>query len=241
MRDMKTLRYVRVSSNSQKVDRQVEEGDRTKFDFFLEEKVSGKTELFSREKGSIIKELVLEGKVDVVSIYSVDRISRNLKDLLSVIDFFHENGVALQIDNLGITSLIDGKVNPSIMIIVQMMGAFSQLENEWRSERQMEGIRRAKEKGVYEMREHHRRRETKKEFLNKHRKTIELIEKYPSMKNLELAKLGGVHFNTITKIRKMVGIEKMEKKKVEEWKKNQVFNEIGSSEFVDLMVDYGNN
>jgi hypothetical protein len=58
------------------------------------------------------------------------------------------------------------------------------------------------------------------------------------MKNLELAKLGGVHFNTITKIRKMVGIEKMEKKKVEEWKKNQVFNEIGSIEFVDLMEKY---
>jgi len=33
----------------------------------------------------------------------------------------------------------------------------------------------------------------------------------------------------------MVGIEKMEKKKVEEWKKNQVFNEIGSSEYVDLI------
>ena len=64
---------------------------------------------------------------------------------------------------------------------------------------------------------------------------IELIEKYPYMKNLELAKLRGVHFNTITKIRKMVGIEKMEKKKVEEWKKNQVFNEIGSIEFVDLI------
>ena len=238
MRDMKTLRYVRVSSNSQKVDRQVEEGDRTKFDFFLEEKVSGKTELFSREKGSIIKELVLEGKVDVVSIYSVDRISRNLKDLLSVIDFFHENGVALQIDNLGITSLIDGKVNPSIMIIVQMMGAFSQLENEWRSERQMEGIRRAKEKGVYEMREHHRRRETKKEFLNKHRKTIELIGKYPSMKNFELAKLGGVHFNTITKIRKIIGIQKMEKKQGEEFVKGLEKQPIvSSSEFVDLMVD----
>jgi len=88
----------------------------------LGEKVSGKTELFQREKGSIIKELILEGKVDVVSIYSVDRISRNLKNLLSVIDFFHENGVALQIDNLGITSLVEGKVNPSIMIIVQMMG-----------------------------------------------------------------------------------------------------------------------
>ena len=205
---MKILRYVRVSSQSQRVDRQVEEGDRTKYDFFLEEKVSGKTELFQREKGSIIKELVLEKKVDVVSIYSVDRISRNLKDLLSVIDFFHENGVALQIDNLGITSLVEGKVNPSIMIIVQMMGAFSQLENEWRVERQMEGIRRAKEKGVYEMREHHRRRETKKEFLNKHKKTIEMMEKYPHMKNVELAKIGMVHYNTITKIRKVMGISK---------------------------------
>ena len=235
---MRVLRYVRVSSNSQKVDRQVEEGDSTRYSFFLAEKVSGKTELFQREKGSIIKELILEGKIDVVSIYSVDRISRNLKDLLSVIDFFHENGVALQIDNLGITSLVEGKVNPSIMIIVQMMGAFSQLENEWRKERQMEGIRRAKEKGVYEMREHHRRRETKKEFLNKHRKTIELIEKYPSMKNLELAKLGGVHFNTITKIRKMIGIQKMEKKQGEEFVKGleeQPF--VSSSEFVDLMVD----
>ena len=88
------------------------------------------------------------------------------------------------------------------------------------------------------MREHHRRRETKKEFLNKHRKTIELIEKYPSMKNLELAKLGGVHFNTITKIRKMIGIQKMEKKQGEEYVeglKNQPL--VSSIEFVDLMID----
>jgi|TARA_B110000483_G_C17951830_1_gene448579 hypothetical protein len=63
MRDIKKLRYVRVISNSQKIDRQVEEGDRTKYDFFFEEKVSRKTELFPREKGSIIKELLSEGKV----------------------------------------------------------------------------------------------------------------------------------------------------------------------------------
>ena len=235
---MKVLRYVRVSSQSQKFDRQVEEGDKTKYDFFLEEKVSGKTELFQREKGSIIKELVLEKKIDVVSVYSVDRISRNLKDLLSVIDFLHENGVALQIDNLGITTLIEGKVNPSIMIIIQMMGAFSQLENEWRKERQMEGIKKAKEKGVYRDRQHHRRRETQKEFLSKHKKTIELIEKYPYMKNIELAKLGGVHFNTITKIRKIIGIEKMNKKQGEEFVKGlQQQPIVSSSEFVDLMMD----
>ena len=235
---MRVLRYIRVSSQSQKFDRQVEEGDKTKYDFFLEEKVSGKTELFQREKGSIIKELVLEKRIDVVSVYSVDRISRNLKDLLSVIDFLHENGVSLQIDNLGITTLIEGKVNPSIMIIIQMMGAFSELENEWRKERQMEGIKKAKEKGVYRDRQHHRRRETQKEFQSKHKQTIELIEKYPNMKNIELAKLGGVHFNTITKIRKIIGIEKTNKKQGEEFVKGlQEQPIVSSSEFVDLMTD----
>ena len=142
----------------------------------------------------------------------------------------------LQIDNLGITSLVDGKVNPSIMIIVQMMGAFSQLENSWRSERQMSGIRKAQEKGVYKMREHHRRRETKKEFINKHKTTIKLIEKYPYMKNLELAKLGGVHFNTITKVRKVIGIQKMDKKQGEDFVKgleNQPL--VSSMELVDIL------
>ena len=47
-------------------------------------------------------------------------------------------------------------------------------------------------------------------------KTIDLIERYPYMKNIELAKLGGVHFNTITKIRKIIGIEKTNKKQGEE-------------------------
>ena len=47
-----------------------------------------------------------------------------------------------------------------------MMGAFSQLENEWRSERQMTGIRKAQEKGVYRNRVHHRRRETKMEVID---------------------------------------------------------------------------
>ena len=82
------------------------------------------------------------------------------------------------------------------MIIVQMIGVFSQLENEWRSERQMTGIRKAQENGVHKQTQ----------------ETIELIEKHPPMKNIELAKIGGVHFNTITKVRKMIGIQKMDKK-----------------------------
>lgn len=205
---MRVLRYVRSSSVTQKTDRQINPGDKEKYDYFIEEKVSGKTELFNREKGSVIKELILEGKIDCISITSVDRISRNLKDLLSVLDFAHSNNVALQIDNLGITTLVDGKVNPSIMIIIQMMGAFAELENEWRSERQMMGIQKAKLKGVYKQRQHHRRSETQKEFLNKpkNKKAIELMKQHPTLSNKQIAELSGVHFNTITKIKSYLNV-----------------------------------
>lgn len=109
---------------------------------------------------------------------------------------------------MGITSLIDSKVNPSIMIIVQMMGAFAQLENEWRAERQMQGIKRAMEKVVYKNRQHHRRSETLKEFKNKsnNKKAIELIKQHPTLNNRQIAELAGVHYNTIGKIRKFTGV-----------------------------------
>ena len=77
---MKVLRYVRVSSQSQQFDRQVEKGDKTKYDLFLEEKVSGKTELFQREKGSIIKELVLEKKILILEI--LNYIFHNLMSII---------------------------------------------------------------------------------------------------------------------------------------------------------------
>ena len=58
------------------------------------------------------------------------------------------------------------------------------------------------------------------------------------MKNIELAKLGGVHFNTITKIRKIIGEGKMNKKQGEEFVKGlQQQPIVSSSEYVDLMLD----
>jgi len=65
---------------------------------------------------------------------------------------------------------------------------------------------------------------------------IELIEKYLSMKNYELTKLGGVHFNTITKLRKVIGIHKMEKKQGEDFVEGLKQQPIVSPfEFAELM------
>jgi hypothetical protein len=77
---------------------------------------------------------------------------------------------------------------------------------------QMEGIKKAQEKGIYKIRENHRRKETIPEFLYKHKNTIDLLIKYPDIKNSKLAEITGVHFNTVTKIRKITGIKKTKNK-----------------------------
>ena len=77
---------------------------------------------------------------------------------------------------------------------------------------QREGIKRAKLNGVYANRIHHRRKETTDEFLNKHKDTIDILKKYPNIKNIKLAEITGTHFNTITKIRKIVKISKVNNK-----------------------------
>ncbi|MBL6667015.1 MAG: recombinase family protein [Flavobacteriaceae bacterium] len=51
-----------------------------------------------------------------------------------------------------------------------MMGAFSQLETEWRFERQMAGIRKAQEKGIYRNRNHHRRKQTQNHRFGAHQR-----------------------------------------------------------------------
>ena len=67
------------------------------------------------------------------------------------------------------------------------------------------------------------------------------------MKGSEVIRLldGNINKNTITKIKKYMkkemkntSIDIMNQKKVQEWKEGNVYNELGSSEFVDLMRDY---
>ena len=212
----------------------------------IEEKISGyKVPLFEREKGILIKQMVLEGRVKEIICYSVDRISRSVKDLTEIISFLHENNVCLVIENLGVRSLVEKDVDgvveyvetPTINFLIYLQGCFAELNYWERREKQALGIKRAKEMGVYKQNDKVRGKEKMEKWINKPKiqKTIKVLRENPNMKNCDVAKLCDLHYHSVRKVRKVVGIEKMEKKKVEEWKKNQVFNEIGSSEYVDLI------
>lgn len=242
------IRYVRVSTFDQTTDKYIKEDDEKNGIHVIEEKISGyKVPLFEREKGILIKQMVLEGRVKEIICYSVDRISRSVKDLTDIISFLHENNVCLVIENLGVRSLVEKDVDgvveyvetPTINFLIYLQGCFAELNYWERREKQALGIKRAKEMGVYKQNDKVRGKEKMEKWINKPKiqKAIKVLRENPNMKNCDVAKLCDLHYHSVRKVRKVVGIEKMEKKKVEEWKKNQVFNEIGSSEFVDLIID----
>ena len=143
--------------------------------------------------------IVENGEIDIICIHSIDRLARNLKNLLDLIEFFHNHNVCVHIENMGLKTLVDGKMNYTIKMLINVMGGFAEIENEIRKERQMEGIELAKMKGVYKNRKQ-RGRESVMVFLSKHEKPLQLIQK--GYKSVEISKICDIHPNTLTKIRK---------------------------------------
>ena len=148
------IRYVRVSTFEQTTDKYIKEDDEKNGIHVIEEKISGyKVGLFEREKGKLIKQMVLEGRVKEIICYSVDRISRSVKDLTEIISFLHENNVCLVIENLGVRSLVEKDVDgvveyvetPTINFLIYLQGCFAELNYWERREKQALGIKRAKE------------------------------------------------------------------------------------------------
>jgi DNA invertase Pin-like site-specific DNA recombinase len=196
---MKTLRYNRISSITQNLDRQQQNNQN--YTYVFEDKCSGVIPLFDRKYGVYLKEYVEQGKVVEISIHSIDRLARNLRDLLDVIEFFHSHGVSLHIENLGMRTLVDGKMNYTIKMIISVMGSFSEIENEIRRERQMEGIEIAKSLGKYKNRKQ-RGKETTLGFLQKHKQAVDLLEQ--GYKGSHVSKICNLNKNTISKIKKYI-------------------------------------
>lgn len=194
---MKTLRYNRVSSVSQNLDRQQQNNQN--YTYVFEDRVSGTVPLFDRKYGMYIKEYVEQGQVDEISVHSIDRLARNLRDLLEVIEFFHSYNVSLYIENLGLKTLVDGKMNYTIKMIISMVGSLSEVENEARRDRQMEGIAVAKSLNKYKNRKP-RGKESTLDFLQKHKQAVGLLEQ--GFKGSHVCKICHLNKNTVSKIKR---------------------------------------
>jgi DNA invertase Pin-like site-specific DNA recombinase len=198
---MKVL-YCRVSSIDQKTDRQrVNESD---YKLVVEDKCSGAIPFFERPGGVEIKKFVDEGILTSLAVWQIDRLGRNLRDIINTIHYFAEKKINITFVSQGLTTLDhSGKENAISKLIISILGIVGEMERVQSKERQIEGIRIAKLKGTYTG-----RRTGSKESLvtflskDKNKKAYDYLRK--GYKVGEVAKITDLHINTVSKIKKLV-------------------------------------
>ena len=84
--------YVRVSSLDQNPDRQLEELKTAKVEKFFVDKVSGK----DTERPELQKMLTFVREGDTLVVHSLDRLARNLADLLTMVQELTGRGVSVR-------------------------------------------------------------------------------------------------------------------------------------------------
>lgn len=198
---MKVL-YTRVSTLDQKTDRQ--KINEKEFTLVVEDKCSGAIPFFDRPGGMQIKSLVEKKAMEELSVWQIDRLGRDVRDILNTIYYFSQNGICIHFVSQGLKTLdLNGKENPITKVIISILGTISEMERNQIKERQREGIHIAKLKGKYLGRKTGTK-ENILQFLSKpqNKRAIEYLGK--GYKKVEAAKLAGINVNTVTKISKLL-------------------------------------
>lgn len=137
---MTDVGYIRVSTVDQNTDRQLEGVTVAKT---FTDKASGGSK--DRPALEALLEYVREG--DTVHVHSIDRLARDLGDLLSLLQTFTGRGVSVVFHKERLT--FTGEDSPFQTLQLQVIGAVAQFERAIIKERQREGIAKAKTRGVY--------------------------------------------------------------------------------------------
>jgi DNA invertase Pin-like site-specific DNA recombinase len=196
---MTKVKYIRVSTEEQNTARQ--QKNESSFDKTYVDKISGSVSFFDRPQSKKLINDITIGKIVEVHVVSIDRIGRNILDILTVCEFFNNNDVNLYVENIGMFSMVDGKSNPIFKMIVSVLGNVAEMERDNMLERQKAGIEIAKAKGVYKGRLYGSRM-TDEEFLKKYKKVeIELLNGESLRRS---AKLGGVSLGVAQKVKRLL-------------------------------------
>ena len=135
--------YKRVSTVVQNTARQLQG---IEVDKVFEDKVSGKN-IDQRIQLKELLEFVRAG--DSVIVHSMDRLGRNLQDLLAIVNTLTVKGVEVVFVKENLTFKPASDNNPMNKLLLGIMGAISEFERELILERQKEGIEAAKLRGAY--------------------------------------------------------------------------------------------
>ncbi len=192
--------YARVSSLDQKTDRQLTSIEGMKV---FEDRCSGSIPFQERPAGRMVVDTMNTGDLEELVVHSLDRLGRDLLDILKTIELFTEHAVPILIQKEGLRTLDDdGRQNPTARLVISVLGVVSEMELAQIRERQLEGIALAKARGAYVGRRPGSV-EGRAKFLAKPR--IRQISDYleRGYKGVEIQKLMGCSPNTISKVKRL--------------------------------------
>ena len=135
--------YVRVSTVEQNTARQLVG---ITLDRVFEEKVSAK-DIGNRPLLREMLGFIRDG--DDLYVHSMDRLARNLKDLLTLVTTITDKGVTLHFGKENLTFEAKAKATPFNKLVLGLLGSVAEFERELILERQREGIAQAKARGAY--------------------------------------------------------------------------------------------
>ncbi len=199
---MKVL-YSRCSTLSQNPSRQLTKSK--EYDYVLTDFCSGSIPLFERPQGSQLKKLIDEGHKVSIHISSIDRLGRDLLSTIQVWSWCTQNQIKIVCKNPNITNLNeDGTVDKFSELMMSILSTMSSFEKSLIKERQMEGIRIRREKGLYSGRRIGTRESNQKFLLKKKNQSIIEYLKKGTYSYHEIGKIVGCSTTTITKVKKVL-------------------------------------
>ena len=143
---MITAIYARVSTDDQTTDNQVFEletvAKRMGWDIgeVYTDIISGAKS--NRPELDRLMESVIRKEVDIIMVWSVDRLGRSLQHLTTLLSDIHSKGVDLYLHQQGIDT-----TTPSGKMMFQMCGVFAEFERSMVQERVKAGLERARANG----------------------------------------------------------------------------------------------
>jgi DNA invertase Pin-like site-specific DNA recombinase len=138
---MAVVGYRRVSTLDQSLDRQ----EIGQVDKLFEEKVSGAN---AKDRPALQDLIGWVREGDSVVVWSIDRLARNLQDLLAIVQELNAKGVSIRFVKDNLTFPPEGSDGAS-KLYLSILGAVAEFERSILKQRQAEGIAKAKAKGVY--------------------------------------------------------------------------------------------
>lgn len=196
---MSKVKYIRVSTEEQNTARQ--EVNANEFSKIYIDKTSGSIQFTERKEAKKLLSEIETGNVTEIHISSIDRLGRNIIDILTMVEYFNQKAIKLFVENIGMFSLIDNKPNPSFKMIVSVLGNVAEMERTNMLERQRQGIELAKAKGTYTGRLYGTRM-TDNEILAKYKTVVRELKNGESLRRA--SKIGGCSLGTAQKIQRLI-------------------------------------